>query len=47
MGCIKIQIPTRVRLRVPATGRRMQELAAIPVERRPIDLYAELAEVAR
>jgi hypothetical protein len=28
-------------------GRRMQELAAIPVERRPIDLYAELAEVAR
>ena len=28
-------------------GRRLQELAAIPVERRPLDLYAALAEVAR
>lgn len=28
-------------------GKRMQELAAIAVDRRPIDLYAELAEVAR
>lgn len=28
-------------------GRRLQELAAMPVERRPIDLYAALAEVAR
>lgn len=28
-------------------GQRLQELAAIPVERRPIDLYAALAEVAR
>ena len=27
--------------------QRLQELAAIPVERRPIDLYAALAEVAR
>lgn len=28
-------------------GRRLQELLAIPVEKRPIDLYASLAEVAR
>ena len=28
-------------------GRRLQELASIPVEQRPIDLYADLAEVAR
>jgi transposase len=28
-------------------GRRLQELAAMPVEHRPIDLYAALAEVAR
>jgi hypothetical protein len=28
-------------------GRRLQELAAMPVERRPLDLYAALAEVAR
>ena len=28
-------------------GRRLQELALMPVERRPIDLYAALAEVAR
>jgi transposase len=28
-------------------GRRLAELAAIPVERRPLDLYAALAEVAR
>lgn len=28
-------------------GRRLQELALLPVERRPIDLYAALAEVAR
>lgn len=28
-------------------GRRLQELAYLPVERRPIDLYAALAEVAR
>jgi hypothetical protein len=28
-------------------GRRLQELLAIPVEQRPIDLYASLAEVAR
>lgn len=27
-------------------GRRPQELAAVPVERRPLDLYAALAEVA-
>lgn len=28
-------------------GRRLQELAAMPVQQRPIDLYAALAEVAR
>lgn len=28
-------------------GRRLQELAAVPVEQRPLDLYAALAEVAR
>lgn len=28
-------------------GRRLQELAFVPVERRPLDLYAALAEVAR
>ena len=30
-----------------AMGRRLQELASIPVEQRPLDLYAALAEVAR
>lgn len=28
-------------------GRKLAEILAMPVERRPIDLYAELAEVAR
>jgi hypothetical protein len=28
-------------------GQRLQELAFVPVERRPLDLYAALAEVAR
>jgi hypothetical protein len=28
-------------------GRRMQEIAAMPPERRPIDQYAAYAEVAR
>ena len=28
-------------------GRRLQELAAMPVQQRPLDLYAALAEVAR
>jgi hypothetical protein len=28
-------------------GQRLQELAAMPVEHRPLDLYAALAEVAR
>jgi hypothetical protein len=28
-------------------ARRLQEIAAMPVERRPVDLYAALAEVAR
>ena len=28
-------------------GRRLQELWAMPVESRPLDLYAALAEVAR
>ena len=28
-------------------ARRLQEIAAMPVEQRPVDLYAALAEVAR
>jgi hypothetical protein len=28
-------------------GRKLQEIMAMPVERRPIDLYAALAQVAR
>ena len=28
-------------------GRRLQEIIMMPVEQRPLDLYAELAEVAR
>ena len=28
-------------------GRRMQEILDLPVEQRPVDLYAALAEVAR
>jgi hypothetical protein len=28
-------------------ARKLQEIAALPVERRPMDLYAALAEVAR
>ena len=28
-------------------GRRLQQLMDMPVESRPLDLYAELAEVAR
>ncbi|MBK7250689.1 MAG: hypothetical protein IPI06_07410 [Gammaproteobacteria bacterium] len=28
-------------------GRRLQELAMMPVERRPLDLHAALAEAAR
>lgn len=28
-------------------GRRMQEILALPVEQRPVDLYAALSEVAR
>jgi hypothetical protein len=28
-------------------ARRLQEIAAMPVQRRPVDLYAALAEVAR
>ena len=28
-------------------GRRLQEILELPVEKRPLDLYAELAEVAR
>lgn len=28
-------------------GRRLQELASMPVQQRPLDLYAALAEVAR
>jgi hypothetical protein len=28
-------------------GRRLQEIASLPVEARPLDLYAALTEVAR
>lgn len=28
-------------------SRKLEEIAALPVERRPVDLYAALAEVAR
>ena len=28
-------------------ARKLQEIAVLPVERRPVDLYAALAEVAR
>jgi hypothetical protein len=28
-------------------GRRLQEIASLPVDHRPLDLYAALAEVAR
>jgi hypothetical protein len=28
-------------------ARKLQEIAELPVERRPVDLYAALAEVAR
>jgi hypothetical protein len=28
-------------------ARKLQELASMPVEQRPVDLYAALAEVAR
>lgn len=39
----------RVRAPLPLgrLGRRLQELAQLPVERRPLDLYAALVEVAR
>jgi hypothetical protein len=39
----------RVRASTPLgrLGRRLQQLAQLPVERRPLDLYAALAEVAR
>jgi transposase len=39
----RVQAPTPL----GRLGQRLQELAAVPVERRPIDLYAALAEVAR
>jgi hypothetical protein len=28
-------------------AQKLQEIASLPVERRPMDLYAALAEVAR
>jgi hypothetical protein len=28
-------------------GRRLQEILELPVEQRPLDLYAALAEVSR
>jgi hypothetical protein len=42
-GTRSVQSPTPL----GRLGRRLQELAFLPVERRPLDLYAALAEVAR
>jgi transposase len=39
----RVQAPTPL----GRLGRRLEELASMPVEHRPIDLYAALAEVAR
>lgn len=43
--------PDTARVRAPTPlgrlGQRLQQLAQLPVERRPLDLYAALAEVAR
>ena len=42
-GTATVQAPTPL----GRMGRRLQELAAMPVQHRPLDLYAALAEVAR
>lgn len=48
-SCYEGEATTRVLPPTPLgkMGRRLQELAQLPVEQRPIDLYAALAEVAR
>lgn len=33
--------------RLGRMGRKLEEIYAMPVEQRPVDLYAALAEVAR
>lgn len=47
--CFEGQSTDRVAAPTPLgkMGRKLAEIAALPVERRPIDLYAALAEVAR
>jgi hypothetical protein len=42
-GTATVQPPTPL----GRMGRRLQELAAMPVQHRPLDLYAALAEAAR
>lgn len=42
-GTPQVQAPTPL----GRLGRRLQEIAALPVAHRPVDLYAALAEVAR
>jgi len=48
-SCYEGEATERVKPPVPLgrMGRRLQEIAALPVEQRPLDLYAALAEVAR
>lgn len=48
-SCYEGEATERVMAPVPLgrMGRRLQEIAALPVEQRPLDLYAALAEVAR
>jgi transposase len=47
--CYEGEATERVRPPPPLgrMGKRLQEIAALPVEQRPLDLYAALAEVAR
>lgn len=42
-GTATVQAPTPL----GRLGRKLQELDAMPVQQRPLDLYAALAEVAR
>jgi transposase len=48
-SCYEGQATDRVRPPTPLgrMGRKLQELMALPVQQRPLDLYAALAEVAR
>ena len=46
-GLIKPSRSGRYRWFSPRDIKDLQEIASLPVERRPVDLYAALAEVAR